>query len=36
VPGGTVHAAKNSGTTPAKIVSTYILEKGKPLFTPVK
>jgi quercetin dioxygenase-like cupin family protein len=36
VPGGTVHAAKNSGTTPAKIVSTYILEKGKPLFTAVK
>jgi quercetin dioxygenase-like cupin family protein len=34
VPAGTVHMAKNSGTGPAKIVSTYIVEKGKPLATP--
>jgi quercetin dioxygenase-like cupin family protein len=35
VPAGTVHMAKNTGTAPAKIVSTYIVEKGKPLATPV-
>ena len=35
VPGGQVHAAKNTGTGPAKVVSTYIVEKGKPLMTPV-
>jgi quercetin dioxygenase-like cupin family protein len=36
VPAGTVHAAKNTGTTPAKVLSTYIVEKGKPLATVVK
>jgi quercetin dioxygenase-like cupin family protein len=36
VPAGQVHAAKNTGTTPAKVVSTYIVEKGKPLVTVVK
>jgi len=36
IPAGQVHAAKNSGTTPAKVVSTYIVEKGKPLATMVK
>jgi len=36
IPAGTVHTAKNSGTTPAKVLSTYIVEKGKPLATPVK
>jgi len=36
VPAGTVHTAKNSGTTLAKVLSTYIVEKGKPLATPVK
>jgi quercetin dioxygenase-like cupin family protein len=36
VPAGTVHAAKNSGTAVAKVLSTYIVEKGKPLATPVK
>jgi quercetin dioxygenase-like cupin family protein len=35
VPAGQVHAAKNTGTTPAKVISTYIVEKGKPLATPV-
>jgi quercetin dioxygenase-like cupin family protein len=34
VPAGTVHHAKNTGKTEAKIVSTYIIEKGKPLATP--
>ena len=36
VPGGTVHWAKNTGKGPAKILSTYIIEKGKPIATPVK
>jgi hypothetical protein len=30
-----VHAAKNAGTTMAKVLSTYVVEKGKPLATPV-
>lgn len=33
---GQVHAAKNVGKTAAAIVSTYIIEKDKPLATPVK
>jgi quercetin dioxygenase-like cupin family protein len=36
VAAGQVHAAKNTGAAPAKILSTYIVEKGKPLATPVK
>jgi quercetin dioxygenase-like cupin family protein len=36
IPAGTVHGAKNAGPNKAKILSTYILEKGKPLATPVK
>jgi quercetin dioxygenase-like cupin family protein len=33
VPAGTVHAARNVGTTPAAELATYVLEKGKPLTT---
>jgi quercetin dioxygenase-like cupin family protein len=36
VPAGQVHSAKNAGKTQATVLSTYILEKGKPLATPVK
>lgn len=36
IPMGKVHSATNSGTTPTTIVSTYIVEKGKPLATPAK
>jgi quercetin dioxygenase-like cupin family protein len=36
VPAGAIHAAHNAGTTPAKVVSTYFLEKGQPLATPAK
>jgi len=36
VPAGTVHAAKNAGSTAAKVLATYIVEKGKPLATQVK
>jgi quercetin dioxygenase-like cupin family protein len=32
----TVHWAKNTGKGEAKILSTYVIEKGKPLATPVK
>jgi quercetin dioxygenase-like cupin family protein len=35
IPAGHVHAAKNTGTTVAKVLSTYIVEKGKPLATTV-
>ena len=36
VPAGTPHAAKNVGTGRAVVLATYIVEKGKPLSTPVK
>jgi quercetin dioxygenase-like cupin family protein len=36
MPAGAVHDAKNIGTGPLRVVSTYILEVGKPLATPVK
>jgi len=36
VPEGTVHAGKNTGKGAAKILATYVVEKGKPLATPVK
>ena len=36
IPAGKVHAATNTGTTQATIVSTYIVEKGKPLATPAQ
>jgi quercetin dioxygenase-like cupin family protein len=35
IPAGTVHNAKNTGKTAAKVLGTYIVEKGKPLATPV-
>jgi quercetin dioxygenase-like cupin family protein len=36
IPAGTVHAAKNGGKGAAAVLSTYVIEKGKPLSTPVK
>ena len=36
IPAGTVHNARNSGTGKARLVATYIVEKGKPLATPAK
>ena len=36
VPAGTIHAAKNVGKGNAAELATYIVEKGKPLLTPVK
>jgi quercetin dioxygenase-like cupin family protein len=36
VPAGTVHDGKNVGSGKAKVLATYVVEKGKPLATPVK
>jgi quercetin dioxygenase-like cupin family protein len=30
------HDARNTGSTPTKVVVTYVVEKGQPLATPVK
>jgi len=35
IPPETVHAAKNVGKGPAKVLATYVVEKGKPLATMV-
>ncbi len=34
IPAGTIHNATNTGSGGAKILATYIVEKGKPLATP--
>jgi len=34
IPEGTVHNATDSGSTAARILATYVVEKGKPLATP--
>ena len=36
VPAGVVHDGKNVGAGVAKVLATYIVEKGKPVATPVK
>ena len=33
IPAGKVHDAKNTGSTPVKVLATYVVEKGKPLAT---
>lgn len=35
VPSGKTHNARNTGSGVAKVLGTYIVEKGKPLATPV-
>ena len=35
IPAGTIHNATNSGPARARVLATYIVEKGKPLATPV-
>jgi quercetin dioxygenase-like cupin family protein len=35
IPNGQTHNARNTGTATAKVLATYIVEKGKPLATPV-
>ena len=34
IPAGKIHDAKAMGDTPAKVLATYLVEKGKPLATP--
>jgi quercetin dioxygenase-like cupin family protein len=34
IPAGTVHNATNTGAGKARILATYVVEKGKPLATP--
>jgi quercetin dioxygenase-like cupin family protein len=36
IPSGTVHNATNKGSVKARVLATYIVEKGKPLATPAK
>ena len=36
VPAGTIHAARNVGTSNAAELATYVVEKGKPVLTLVK
>jgi quercetin dioxygenase-like cupin family protein len=36
IPAGTIHAAKNAGTSVARELATYVVEKGKPLVTLAK
>jgi quercetin dioxygenase-like cupin family protein len=36
IPNGQIHNARNSGTGAARVLATYIVEKGKPVATPVK
>jgi quercetin dioxygenase-like cupin family protein len=36
IPAGTVHAGKNASKGPTVVISTYIVEKGKPLAAMVK
>ena len=36
IPAGVVHAGKNPGNGKAVVFATYIVEKGKPVATPVK
>jgi quercetin dioxygenase-like cupin family protein len=35
IPGGSKHDAHNTGTVPLKLIAVYVVEKGKPLATPV-
>ncbi len=36
VPAGKVHWAECAGTTPCKVLATFVVEKGKPLSSPAK
>jgi quercetin dioxygenase-like cupin family protein len=36
IPAGVIHAGKNAGSGKAVVFATYIVEKGKPVATPVK
>ena len=34
IPAGKVHGARNAGSVPLRLLSVYVVEKGKPLATP--
>lgn len=34
IPNGAAHEVRNVGTTPAKVVATWMVEKGKPIASP--
>ena|SRR5436190_24391033 len=36
IPPGVVHDGKNIGSGPAKVLATYVVEKGKPVASPAK
>jgi quercetin dioxygenase-like cupin family protein len=36
VPAGVIHAGKNTGSVKGVVLATYVVEKGKPVATPVK
>jgi quercetin dioxygenase-like cupin family protein len=36
IPAGVVHQGKNASAGSAKVLATYVLEKGKPVATPAK
>jgi quercetin dioxygenase-like cupin family protein len=36
IPPGKIHDGKNVGSGPAKVLATYIVERGKPVATPAK
>ena len=36
IPAGLVHEGRNTGTAVAKVLATYVVEKGKPVSTPAK
>jgi len=36
IPAGRVHAAANEGTAPLKMLVTFVVEKGKPITSPVQ
>jgi quercetin dioxygenase-like cupin family protein len=36
IPAGSAHDVRNTGKAPAKVLATYIVEKGKPIVTSVK
>jgi quercetin dioxygenase-like cupin family protein len=36
IPAESIHNAKVSSSTPLKVITTYVVEKGKPLATPAK
>jgi quercetin dioxygenase-like cupin family protein len=36
IPAGVVHGARNAGGRPVKVLSVWVIEKGKPLVSPAK